>query len=123
MSKFDEAKALLKHVDLPFIVTESDDGNHLMAKLMFDGSKDVFHVCAQDDDHDTLTITSFPLSVSVSTVGGIKCTYAVQQGGVEIKNLKELANAAVETAKVATTYMDLYKWCSDYHRSIKEQQA
>ena len=119
MSKFEEARNLLQRSELPFTVKVSDDNKLIIAKLMFGSQDNVFVV--QSDPDDQLYITGYPISVNISTNNGIHCSYSVSQVAVVIHNLQELATRAVETAKVAQTYLDTYTWCSRFRRSLKEQ--
>ena len=119
MSKFEEARNLLQHGELPFTVKVSDDNKLIIAKLMFGSQDNVFVV--QSDPDDQLYITGYPISVSISTDNGIHCSYRVSKDAVVIPNLQELATRAVETAKAAQTYIDTYTWCGSFRRSLKEQ--
>ena len=125
MSKIEEARNLLQRSELPFTVKVSDDNKLIIAKLMFGSQDNVFVVQSDPDDQlyldDQLYITGYPISVNISTNNGIHCSYSVSQVAVVIHNLQELATRAVETAKVAQTYLDTYTWCSRFRRSLKEQ--
>lgn len=118
MSKFEEARNLLQRSELPFTVKVSDDKKLIIAKLMFGSQDNVFVV--QSDPDDQLYITGYPVSVNISTNGGIHCSCTVSKGAVVIPNLQELATRAVETAKAAQTYIDTYTWCGSFRRSLKE---
>ena len=120
MSKFDEAKALLEREELPFLVKTSDDNKLILAKLMF-GNQDNVFVVKTVDGSDDLLILNYPLSVTITTDSGVNCKYSISDTTKVLDTLNDLATAAVETAKVAQTYMECYKWFAAFRRSIKEQ--
>ncbi len=124
MSKFDEAKALLEREELPFIVKTSDDNKIILAKLMF-GNQDNVFVVKTVDGSDDLLILNYPLSVTITTDNGVNCKYSISDTTKVLDTLNDLATAAVETAKVAQTYMESYKWSrkwfAAFRRPIKEQ--
>lgn len=121
MSKFDEAKAMLEREELPFLVKTSDDNKLILAKLMF-GNQDNVFVVKTVDESDDLLILNYPLSVTITTDNGVNCKYGISDTTKVLDTLNDLATAAVETAKVAQTYMEFYKWCGEFRRSLKERE-